>query len=80
MCTDNMHRGCWIFHQTHALLLSCPLSSHGDIHEKLKKNWRIFYSFLRAYKPERAVVFTDGEFGVRKISDTLVAFVPLFYA
>lgn len=41
---------------------------------------RGFYSFLKAYKPERAVVFTDREFGVRNIGDTQVAFVPVFYA
>ena len=40
---------------------------------------RGFYSFLRTYKPERAVVFTEREFGVRKIEGTDVAFVPVFF-
>ena len=56
---------------------------NGSIPVEVKSEGRLrrgFYSFLRAYKPERAVVFTDREFGVRKINDTQVAFVPLFYA
>jgi len=38
-----------------------------------------FYSFLRAYKPKRAIVFTQKEFGIKKINHTKVAFVPHYY-
>lgn len=40
---------------------------------------RGFLSFLKAYRPERGLVFTTGEFGIRKIEDTRVAFVPHFF-
>jgi len=40
---------------------------------------RGFLSFLKAYKPRRAVVFNEKEFSIRKIGNTDVAFVPYFY-
>jgi len=43
---------------------------------KLKRG---FFSFLEFYKPRRALVFTEKEFGVKKINGTKVAFVPHFF-
>ena len=43
---------------------------------KLKKG---FLSFLNAYKPKRALVFTEKEFKITKIGKTTVAFVPIFF-
>ncbi len=40
---------------------------------------RGFYSFLERYKPDRALVVTKEFFGERRIGDTLVKFVPVFY-
>ncbi len=37
---------------------------------------RGFLSFLKTYKPKRAVVFTEKEFGVKKIGKTEVLFAP----
>jgi len=45
-------------------------------HAKLERG---FLSFLGAHKPRKALVFTRREFGVRKIGDTKVAFVPHFF-
>ncbi|OYT43517.1 MAG: hypothetical protein B6U88_00835 [Candidatus Aenigmarchaeota archaeon ex4484_56] len=36
---------------------------------------RGFISFLKTYKPKRAIVFSSKEFGIRKIEKTKVAFV-----
>jgi len=41
---------------------------------------RGFSSFLKSYRPKRAIVFTEGEFGVREISGTKVAFLPHYFA
>jgi uncharacterized protein len=38
-----------------------------------------FFSFLKAYKPKRAVVFTEKEFGVNKFDNIEVAFVPHYF-
>jgi predicted AAA+ superfamily ATPase len=38
-----------------------------------------FFSFLKAYKPKRAVVFTEKEFSVNKFDNTEVAFVPHYF-
>ena len=43
---------------------------------KLKKG---FLSFLKTYKPKRALVFTEKEFGIKKINDVDVAFIPHFF-
>ncbi|MFH7882191.1 MAG: ATP-binding protein, partial [Candidatus Aenigmatarchaeota archaeon] len=43
---------------------------------KLRKG---FFSFLKTYKPPRALVFTTHEFKVEKIGKTTVTFVPYFY-
>jgi len=43
---------------------------------KLEKG---FLSFLKTYKPKRALVFTEREFGIKKIERTKVAFVPHFF-
>ena len=44
-----------------------------------KKLGRGFYSFLRTYKPEKALVFTEKEFRIKEIGKTKVAFVPPFF-
>jgi predicted AAA+ superfamily ATPase len=41
---------------------------------------RGFGSFLKSYRPGRAIVFTEGEFGVREIAGTKVAFLPHYFA
>ena len=41
---------------------------------------RGFLSFLKSYKPKRAVVFTEGEFGVREVAGAKVAFLPHYFA
>jgi predicted AAA+ superfamily ATPase len=38
-----------------------------------------FFSFLKAYKPKRALVFTEKEFSVNKFDNTEVAFVPHYF-
>ncbi len=38
-----------------------------------------FLSFLKTYRPERALVFTEREFGTKNIGHTKVAFVPHFF-
>jgi len=43
---------------------------------KLKRG---FLSFLKTYKPEKALVFTEKEFGVKRIGKTKVAFIPHYY-
>jgi len=40
---------------------------------------RGFISFLKSYRPKRAVVFTEGEFGVREIGETKVAYLPHYF-
>jgi len=40
---------------------------------------RGFFSFLKTYKPKKALVFTEKEFGIKKIGETKVAFVPHFF-
>jgi len=42
---------------------------------KLKKG---FLSFLKNYKPRKAIVFTLKEFGIKKIGETEIIFVPHF--
>jgi hypothetical protein len=41
---------------------------------------RGFLSFIKTYKPKRAVVFTFRDFKVKKIGETEVAFVPHYFA
>lgn len=43
---------------------------------KLKRG---FLSFLKSYKPKKALVFTENEFGIRKLKGTKVVFVPHFF-
>jgi predicted AAA+ superfamily ATPase len=38
-----------------------------------------FASFLKSYRPKRAIVFTEGEFGVREILGIKVAFLPHYF-
>lgn len=38
-----------------------------------------FLSFLKTYKPKKALVFTEKEFEIKKIEQTKVAFVPHFF-
>jgi len=38
-----------------------------------------FFSFLKAYKPKKALVFTEKEFSVNKFNNTEVAFVPHYF-
>ncbi len=40
---------------------------------------RSFLSFLRAYHPERALVLTENDFGVKKIGGADVLFVPHWF-
>ena len=40
---------------------------------------RGFLSFISTYKPRRALIFTENEFGVKKIKNTEVALVPFFF-
>ena len=40
---------------------------------------RGFLSFLKMYRPKRALIFTEKEFGIRKIEKTKVAFIPHFF-
>jgi predicted AAA+ superfamily ATPase len=47
--------------------------------KKQTKLKRGFFSFLKAYKPKRAIVFTEKEFGIKKIDNTKVAFVPHYF-
>jgi len=44
--------------------------------ERLSKG---FYSFLNAYKPERAIIITLDKFKKQKIEKTLVYWIPVFY-
>ncbi len=43
---------------------------------KLRKG---FLSFLKTYKPKRALVFTEKEFGIKRIEKTRVVFAPHFF-
>jgi predicted AAA+ superfamily ATPase len=43
---------------------------------KLKKG---FMSFINTYKPERALVFTEREFEIKKAGKTEIAFIPHFF-
>jgi predicted AAA+ superfamily ATPase len=43
------------------------------------KPGKSFLSFLKTYKPKKALVFTEKEFGLREIQNTKVAFIPHFY-
>ncbi|PKM91866.1 MAG: hypothetical protein CVU81_03570 [Euryarchaeota archaeon HGW-Euryarchaeota-1] len=38
-----------------------------------------FHSFLDAYNPKRALVVTLNEFGQKKVKNTIVYFVPIYY-
>jgi predicted AAA+ superfamily ATPase len=38
-----------------------------------------FYSFLKTYKPERAIVVTLGDFKKQKVAGTTLYWVPIFY-
>jgi predicted AAA+ superfamily ATPase len=40
---------------------------------------RGFTSFLKSYKPKKAIVFTEGEFGTKEIGKTEVAFLPHYF-
>ena len=43
------------------------------------KPGKSFLSFIKTYKPKRAIVFTEKEFKFKKIEDTKVAFLPHFF-
>ena len=47
---------------------------------KKAKISRSFRSFLSAYEPSRAIVFTKNFWGKTKIGKTTVAFIPVWYA
>jgi len=47
--------------------------------KKQTKLGKSFFSFLKTYKPKRALVFTEREFGIKKVNDTKVAFVPHYF-
>jgi hypothetical protein len=38
-----------------------------------------FYSFLKTYRPERAIVVTPGDFKKQKVTGTTLYWVPIFY-
>jgi len=40
---------------------------------------RGFYSFLRSYNPERALIITLDKFQQQKVNNTLIYWVPVFY-
>ncbi len=44
-----------------------------------EKLTRGFYSFLRAYRPERALIITLDKFGRQKTENTLIYRIPVFY-
>jgi hypothetical protein len=44
-----------------------------------KKPGKSFHSFLRSYKPKRALVFTEKEFGVKQIENTKVGCIPHYF-
>jgi hypothetical protein len=48
-----------------------------EVKSKIKPG-RSFLSFIKTYKPDRALVFTDKEFRFKEIENTKVAFVPHF--
>jgi len=35
-----------------------------------------FLSFIKAYKPKKAIVFSEKEFGIKKINKTRILFIP----
>ncbi len=43
---------------------------------KLRKS---YLSFLKTYKSKTGVVFTEKEFGIKKINNTKIAFIPHFF-
>lgn len=43
------------------------------------KTRKSFLSFLKTYKPKRALVFTEKEVGLKKLHDTKIAYVPHFF-
>ena len=43
------------------------------------KPGKSFLSFLKTYKPKKALVFTEKEFGLKEIQNIKVAFIPHFY-
>lgn len=44
-----------------------------------EKLTRGFYSFLRSYNPERALIITLDKFKQQKVNNTLIYWVPVFY-
>lgn len=44
-----------------------------------EKLTRGFYSFLKAYEPERALVITLNKFKQQKVGNTLIYWIPVFY-
>ena len=40
---------------------------------------RGFLSFLKSYRPRRAIVFTERDFGIREIAGTKVAYLPHYF-
>jgi predicted AAA+ superfamily ATPase len=43
------------------------------------KTKKSFLSFLKTYKPERALVFTENDFELKKLYDTKVAYIPHYF-
>ena len=43
------------------------------------KPGKSFLSFLKAYKPKKALIFTEKDFVLKEIQNTKVAFIPHFY-
>lgn len=40
---------------------------------------RSFLSFIKTYKPDRAIIFNDALFSIKTIKNTKILFVPYFY-
>lgn len=37
------------------------------------------FSFIKSYQPKKAIITTSDEFGIRKIKNTIIYFIPVFY-
>jgi hypothetical protein len=53
---------------------------HGVLSRKnRRKPGKSFLSFLKSYKPKRALVFIEKEFGVKQIENTKVGCIPYYF-
>jgi len=61
------------------LLKNCDGPIPVEVKTGRAKVGRGFVSFLKSYRPKRAVVFTEEGFGIREIAGTKVAFLPHYF-